>query len=247
MNRPFGGFTIVEVLIVTAISTFLFVSAIIVFSGKRQATEFSQAMQDLSSTIQNYANEVTTGTFPESSDLMCQVDTDGYAYFTAPDGSASHNCAFAGRAIAVRSSEPDKLSIYTIVADRSGSDFKDAQPVPARNEDADPPEDVFLDIYTLQSGTAVKSSTVDGGSYDLIGLFTNFNSTTPSTNDSHTSLVGKAYQLGDVRECISKNTCGVLDNFKKWTLCVTDGNRTAKLVLDTAPTGLTSQINFATC
>jgi type II secretory pathway pseudopilin PulG len=60
MKSALGGFTIIEALIVLAISGFLLSSAIIVFSSRRQGTEFSQAIYDLQSQLQNLANNTSS-------------------------------------------------------------------------------------------------------------------------------------------------------------------------------------------
>ena len=51
MISRWGGYTVIEVLIVLAISGVIFVSGVVMFSGQSNSTAFEQSMQDTNSEI----------------------------------------------------------------------------------------------------------------------------------------------------------------------------------------------------
>src|SRR3990167_10157354 len=84
-----GGFTVLEVLIVLAITGLLFISAVTLFRGKQTQTQFNQAMHDLESKIQSIANVVKSGSFPDSENYNCFRRGTGTPGLTGSGGSGT--------------------------------------------------------------------------------------------------------------------------------------------------------------
>lgn len=61
MPKKGNGYTIVEVMIVLAVSTVMFVAVAISFNGRRGRTEFTQAVRDFESRLQTTIGEVANG------------------------------------------------------------------------------------------------------------------------------------------------------------------------------------------
>lgn len=61
-----GGYTIVEVMIVIAVSGALLASVMTVIGGKQRSTEFQYGVREFQSLIQDIMNDVETGYFPNN-------------------------------------------------------------------------------------------------------------------------------------------------------------------------------------
>ena len=115
-RRAQGGFTIVETLIVVAVSSVLLVSAVTLVAGRQRKVEFNQAAQDLQSVIRQVASETSAGHYPSGNNFTC----------TAPGGTptivagvtkqgSNTNCIFLGRAIQFgNGSSKDAYVLHTI-------------------------------------------------------------------------------------------------------------------------------------
>src|SRR3972149_6946468 len=156
MERSRDGYTIAELLMVVAITGVLFVSAMIAFTGQQAETEFNQAMQDISSKIQSYATEVSSGGVPDIEGYRCDIAGNERPVLipSGPGGGIGTNekCLFLGRAIQVT---PGQKTIYSymILGNRAASTgatfFGQSKPEPA----LDPSDNfVLVDDYNLLNG-----------------------------------------------------------------------------------------------
>lgn len=111
------GFTIIEVMVVLAVTGGLFVSAAILIAGKRAQTEFNQSIRQVHSQVQQAIDEVGTGYFPSSSAFRCTAGGSG-PIITAGSGDqgANSGCIFVGKAIQfkVSGSQPERFAVFTI-------------------------------------------------------------------------------------------------------------------------------------
>src|SRR5438309_338070 len=127
MERTSNGYTIVEVMIVLAVSTLLLFAAIRVFSGSQGETQFSQAMQDINSKIQNYINQIKAGNYQGSEGFKCdvQVEPSGVRPYLTPSGTdtvgTNEKCVFLGRAIQVIENG-GTMYVYTVIGTRNTYD-----------------------------------------------------------------------------------------------------------------------------
>jgi len=111
------GFTILETLIVLAVTGGLFVAIAATLSGRQQRTQFSQAVQEIQSQIQEVVNEVSSGYFPSSNNFKCVATLGGPSISSGSVGQGSNEgCIFLGKAIQFRvnGTDPEQFKIYTI-------------------------------------------------------------------------------------------------------------------------------------
>ena len=99
-----GGFTIVEVLIVLAVSSILLVSAITLINGRQGRAEFTTGVNSGLQQIQQLINETGSGYYPNDGDFTCIGNAAGPVKFSlAPQGSTSQGtnsgCIFLGKAL----------------------------------------------------------------------------------------------------------------------------------------------------
>lgn len=135
MNSPSSerGFTIVETLIVLAVTGALFLSAVILVAGRQRQVEFSQAANDIQSVIQETISQVGTGYYANTGNFTCN-GTSGTVSVSPGSASQGTNtgCIFLGKAMqfAVKSTDPQQYRTYTLagVQDNTGS-LASAKPI----------------------------------------------------------------------------------------------------------------------
>lgn len=95
------AFTIIEVMIVLAVTTGLFMIATVLISGKQARTEFAVASRLMRSQIQTVLNEAASGYYPNEN-INCWIKGEAY-YGATPHFSVSANnkgkntqCIYAG-------------------------------------------------------------------------------------------------------------------------------------------------------
>ena len=261
MRSESRGYTIIEVLIVLAISGAILSSSIGVFSGRKGATEFSQAMYDLQSKFQNYANSVSSASLPSGEAYICKVSglTDGKVYpvlSAAPAGAVdttNQDCIYLGQAIQIIPGS-DTIYNYPVFGLRtvhngsvdSGdlpSTPAEANPEPALDS-SDPDRTKFLlvESYQLLNGLSLVSATAAGspGEQDLLTFYSSLQNN--NTSGSQITASARSYAFGSndaksarLRSCIEGSSCGASTENpligKSWNLCVQNSTGSKKAQL----------------
>lgn len=98
--NPFG-FTIVEVMIVLAVTLIIFASAVIAVNGRTQKAEFMQAVNDTQSSFQAIMNDVATGYYNTQNVYCAVTNTPASLQFSTAAGSTTGqgDCMFLGQAL----------------------------------------------------------------------------------------------------------------------------------------------------
>lgn len=104
-----GGFTIVETLMVLGVTSVMFVAVIGSITNRQGRIQFSQGMRDISSSISDIMNDVSTGYFPTTPGLTCVAGTGsdnpapqlGYNASLGDTTGANTNCVFSGKVIQI--------------------------------------------------------------------------------------------------------------------------------------------------
>lgn len=119
MNRvgDARGFTILETIIFLAVSTAMFVSAMLLVSGQQAKAEFRQAVGDAQSRIDDAMNDVATGYYTTNGSLKC----DNFFGPSVSAGSTGQGknvyCTVLGRTVQFRT-DTNQQFIYTVVGRR---------------------------------------------------------------------------------------------------------------------------------
>lgn len=71
------GYTIIETIIFLAVTGAVFASTITIVSGQQARTEFTQAVRDVQTRIQDISNDVTTGFYHNPGTLRCNANPGG--------------------------------------------------------------------------------------------------------------------------------------------------------------------------
>ena len=244
-----SGYTIVEVMIVLAVSGVIFAGSITIFEGRRQSTEFSQAMLDLQSQFQSYSTQVSTANLPSGSTLYaCNVSAtlnNGkvHPYLTSStqtnESTSNQNCLFLGRAVQVI---PNTSTIYEypVLGLRTvynGSNDTGALPSTTSQANPEPALDVSGNFlltapYTLLNGTKVTAAHFNGSAteQDFLAVYTSLQN--GNTSGNQTNAFARNYtflssdappQVSNLRNCVEETRCGSstsLTSNTSWNLCV---------------------------
>lgn len=111
------GFTIIEVMVVLAVTGALFVSAAILIAGRRAQTEFNQSIRQIHSQLQQTINDVATGFFPSGNAFTCTAGPSGPVITGgSADQGTNAGCIFLGKAMQfkVAGTDPEQFATYTV-------------------------------------------------------------------------------------------------------------------------------------
>lgn len=183
MRRVSAGYTIVEILIFLAVSSFLLTVSLIYLSGREDSARFSQSMRDLQSNVQDWLNDVPTG-FPGGSNaagaggqfhcvsLPPRQRIDAGAANPSVPNQNSADCIYLGKALQFTdkadTTNDSKVFVYSVFGSRlssSGSgdlsaNLVDSGPFPAVGSGVCGNCTGTADLtqtYTLEGGATVLS------------------------------------------------------------------------------------------
>lgn len=175
-----AGFSIVEVMIVLAVTGALFVSAAIAISGRTNKTQFQQSINQITDQIRATINEVSVGYYANLGNLDCTSDGSTLT-LTAGNTEQGTNsgCVFLGKAMqfGVAGTDPQQYvtqAIAGIQRDASGDEItslanaKPAVIYPAAPQTNAPDGSVKS---TLQYGLTVSKMYYNGNEANKIGAF----------------------------------------------------------------------------
>ncbi len=192
------GFTIVETLIVLAVTSLLFVSVALLINGRQNRTNFLVGVRSLQQQFQQIINETESGYYPNNGNFSCSVAgpplsiTSG----TTPQGK-NQDCIFAGKTIVVGgTNHTDNYSVYPLAGRRAinGADVKtpaEASITAIAKSTANSHAPVVRDIPLPNNLTYKKARLANSPSWTtgafpiaLLSSFGNFQSTAGNTTGS---------------------------------------------------------------
>ncbi len=127
-----GGFTIVETLIVLAITGFLLLIAVLTFAGQQSKVEFNQSIRDIQSVIQQTINEVGSGYYPNGGNVHCIVSGANLDITTSPtELGTNSDCIFMGKVMqfGIGGKDPQQYNVFALAGIKNnGGDITNARP-----------------------------------------------------------------------------------------------------------------------
>lgn len=178
------GFTIIETLLVLAISSALFLAIMITMSGRQAKAEFSQATKNVQAEVQQTIDEVAAGSYPSNNNFACDGGS-GEPVFTASGGieqGSNQDCVFLGKVIQfkVSGTNPEQYNVFSVAALRAcGGKTTCTDLAASKPRVIDGAGFNITESKTLSYGLSVKSATAgavgfiselgslnDGGSYN---------------------------------------------------------------------------------
>lgn len=112
------GFTVVETLVVLAVTGALFVAVAIALSGRQAQAQFDQSIQEAKSQIQQVIDDVAVGYYPNSSNFTCNANYSTGPTFAAGTTKQGENsdCIFLGKVIyfGITGSTAEQFNVYSL-------------------------------------------------------------------------------------------------------------------------------------
>ncbi len=237
------GYTIVEVMIVLAVSGMMFVIAANFINGKQQRTSFFQGSNDMANIIQKVIDDVTNGNFSDVA-LDCDsagagsVDVRDSSDITADTQGTNPDCVFLGKLvhfyIKSPTTTPQNYEIVSIADARSGSGALPRGTVARIGEltiQAKIPQSLIVDKMRVVSG--------NGSNYDT-SYSVGFVQSAGAIADPATGRYANGGQT--ISMVFSNNTTRTsaasdsnfglnLEYARSATICLTDGTRYANLLI----------------
>jgi len=108
------AFTLVEVMIVLAVTGGLFISIAVTLSGRQASAEFVHASQSLQSEVEQVINQASAGNYPIKSFFTCSVAGSGLAFASAATDNQGTNsdCVLLGRVLQFQVSTTNSAEQY---------------------------------------------------------------------------------------------------------------------------------------
>lgn len=96
-----GGYTVVETLIFLAVTSFIFISAVLLISGRQARAQFQSGVRGFETRLADVANDVGTGYYRNSgSTRQCSEGVNGPQFSTVNTNlGTNQNCVFVGTVI----------------------------------------------------------------------------------------------------------------------------------------------------
>ena len=120
------GFTIVETMIVLAVTGGLFVIIAATLSGRQNKAEFNHAIQDVQQRLQQTIDQVSLGYYPNNNDFACS-DSGGSVNIGPGTNQQGTNdqCIFIGKVIqfGVFNTSPEQYQIFSLAGLRCASPY----------------------------------------------------------------------------------------------------------------------------
>lgn len=117
-----GGFTIIETLIVLAVSGALLMGAVLLVAGQQRKVEFSQAAQDIRSVAEQMITETSSGYYPNAGNIRCVAGASGpnISQVAGTQQGTNTGCIFMGKAIQFgNSGDRSQYVMHTVAALRT--------------------------------------------------------------------------------------------------------------------------------
>ncbi|MEK7561317.1 MAG: prepilin-type N-terminal cleavage/methylation domain-containing protein [Patescibacteria group bacterium] len=263
-----SGYSIVEIMIVLAISGVIFTSGLVLFSGQGAEVNFNQAVDDLASKLSTEARSVSASQFYSAQGFVCTVSGSPPRATLSPssDGSGATNqdCLSIGKVFEAITGTND-IFIYNVLGNRQiysgGTPLGPASSLAEANPTIAVADGIDLNTdYKLGGGLKIISSKVADSAgilspSSLVGYYLDFSGES-GNSQSGGIFTAKAYNLDtaghDVsaaKTCVEGTSCSVPSDINSWQLCLesSDTKRRALLVVSNSAAGVTTNLKFESC
>ena len=116
-GRKQRGFTIVEVLVVLAVTSAMFIMAAYAINGKQNQAEFQQSVNDIRSSLQQEIDQVAAGDYSDTGNFTCNGTLGNEIILPGVNKQGSNTgCIFLGKVLqfGVHGTNPQQYISYSI-------------------------------------------------------------------------------------------------------------------------------------
>lgn len=221
-----SGFTIVETMIVLAITGLLFVTISAAWSGRQNFYEYQSASKEMQSHIQQAVSDVRNGYFPDTGNFSCTAPA-ALSFGTGGQQGKNSACIFLGKALQfkVGTAYPEVIDVVTVAGKNApGSTLVNSLPTAAP---------ALTESFTADADLKLLHTRINGGANDTINGVAFLSDT--GTSDVVSGMLESGGQ--SIHAYGVTGTLGTGDNFGS-TNPATGVPLGAKLVSITAASGI---------
>lgn len=227
------GFTIVEVMIVLAVTGLMFLIAVNATQGLLAKNSFNSGVNDLASTIQNTIEQVSDGQYSDVP-IKCESGPPVNASTlegTNPQGT-NQDCVFLGKLIHFYGNPANNYEILPLVDSEAASDYSMTTNVGGLTTNSEVPDDLTISqISYIESGPDASSVT----NFPMNIAFVQSQGNSNGQGAQTVNLAFNDYPPAN-NAAFGNNANAVthgLTLLSSASICVTDGQRYAKIDLGT--------------
>ncbi len=195
MRSEGGGFTIVEVMLFLAMSSFLLVVLVSSLDSGRRNAQFSQGVRDAELKLADIINDVPTGYSANSGGISCNTSGPRPVLGVGANSlGTSEDCIYVGKAVRFRQGD-DSYYVYSLVGKRETAT---GEPVDTIDEAAPVSDLSTRQEVKFQWGFTVEkifNGDTPANEYGSIALMPNLSGASPSNAAS----VGQAVLIGGIQ------------------------------------------------
>jgi len=213
-GNKYSGYTIIEVLIVLAISSFMFVIASQFISGKAADTSFRTGVNEMASRIQDAIDQVSNGQYTDQQ-VKCTISGDDFIFedTSVPQGS-NQDCIFIGKYFAF-TTDDTKYPLYTI----AGKTVNDGSYASANPQ--------IISQFTYKNVIAQGLKPKDNVGFGFAQSLGSYSSGSYSSGAQSLKIVSNS-SLPSGNGSITLETLNLGETID---LCLTDGTRSGKITI----------------
>jgi len=187
-GRKARGFTIVETLVVLAVTGGLFAAVAVSLSGRQARTQFEQSVQAAKAQIQQVINDVAVGNYPANQNFNCIASPLGPTISSGSTRQGENSgCIFLGKVIQfdVASTDPEQFRVYALAGllrDSTGAEvtsYSAAKPrviAPSSSSPAVPDDSVKGILQYGLSTASMKYGATDIGAIAFVNNLASYSS-----------------------------------------------------------------------
>lgn len=228
------GYTIVEVMIVLAISGVMFLIAATFVNGRQEQASFTAGVHQMTANVQDVIEQVTDGQYSDIP-LNCTYSSSGTTFppGNSPGQGANSQCVFLGKMLYF--TRPLPSSAYEVVSLAGGRDDTSGNPI----TDLSSAEPAIINDLTTNQVTPqslnVDNITVNGGgtTTPAIGFFQSQGSVAAGGSLANgAQSAGLYYYSGSATDFPNLTFNGSdVQTAQSADICLTDGTRYAEITL----------------
>jgi hypothetical protein len=224
------GYTIVEVLIVLAVSAMMFLIAANFINGKQERTAFTQGSNELVAQLQSVVDDINNGNYTDQQ-INCGIVGSGISFSVPPNSGQGTNqdCVFFGKLVHFYRTAgvplPENYETFLLAAKRTAdgsSLLSDAQSPQVTSTNTTPQG---LDIANIRINNAVNSTNIG------FALDVGTASGGPYQGGAQTISLIYLPGLSNAQAAAGNIHGSNMQVAKSATVCVTDGTRKAKILI----------------
>ncbi len=244
------GFTIIEAMIVLAVTSAMFIVAMLAFNGQQERTRFTQGTRDFESKLRDVANDITTGYFSDTKAFTCSGTGTEVSFTVSGSNTQGTNesCIFLGKAVQLTgcSGGCTTLSFVTVAGKRQSAGKEVTSLTLAQPKVA---PTAYNDDYIMQSGLRVTGVFDDEGTeISGIALLTSLASYDANDDPIGGSQSSRLFSVPTGGQAFSLKVAGITESnlIKSATVCLANDNgsaaRKAVMTIGDTASGISTEL-----